>query len=151
MVGGDVASVANEVATGQREKKLQRPGAQSLLKTAISVLQESQEYDEEGQPSSLKWRNGFGWIWCYTWVGPLPGTFIDSVGSKWPKSLGPWPSQGQQRGGFFDFRDGNPGKEIHQQSASVKEMSVDNALRRRDTSGGLCRSHGIMTFMRYFI
>lgn len=40
--------------------------------------------------------------------------------------------QGQGRRLGFGFRDGNPGKEIHQQSASVKEMSVDQALRRRD-------------------
>eukprot|EP00435_Cladocopium_sp_Y103_P067388 s61_g30.t1 len=40
--------------------------------------------------------------------------------------------EGSRRQGnaFFDFRDGNPGKEIHQQSASVKEMSVDMALKR---------------------
>lgn len=39
-------------------------------------------------------------------------------------------AEGQGRRLGFGFRDGNPGKEIHQQSASVKEMSVDQALRR---------------------
>lgn len=76
------------------------------------------------------------WIWCTWFIHVHPGSspgeihrFRHDVARLNRSSIY---GQGQGRRLGFGFRDGNPGKEIHQQSASVKEMSVDQALRRRD-------------------
>ena len=76
------------------------------------------------------------WIWCTWFIHVHPGSspgeihrFRHDVARLNRSSIY---GQGQGRRLGFGFRDGNPGKETHQQSASVKEMSVDQALRRRD-------------------